>query len=264
MATVPELVAKLSLTPHPEGGFYKETFRDAAPAPGGGGRGASTAILCAGRTRFCRSTASMTRRRGAPAPAAPVRRRPQHPLQAPTPCSSRPPPATPAPNPNPPTPTPATPQLSRYLLPAGAKSKLHRLDASECWHAYMGAAPRAAAGARPTDAAAGAWRRALGGAPRARSRRRAPAPHPTRPSAPRPPPPQKGGPITIVELDPATRGARTTVLGHDLAAGQVGWRGWQKADGPASAEAGARAALVPQAWARRPTSRGPPHPLRPT
>lgn len=25
-----------------------------------------------------------------------------------------------------------------YLLPAGAKSKLHRLDASECWHAYLG------------------------------------------------------------------------------------------------------------------------------
>lgn len=27
-----------------------------------------------------------------------------------------------------------------YLLPAGAKSKLHRLDASECWHTYLGAA----------------------------------------------------------------------------------------------------------------------------
>lgn len=27
-----------------------------------------------------------------------------------------------------------------YLLPAGAKSKLHRLDAAEMWHAYKGAA----------------------------------------------------------------------------------------------------------------------------
>lgn len=95
------LVQQLGLQPHPEGGFYRETFRDAAPAGGGGagGRAASTAIL--------------------------------------------------------------------YLLPAGAKSSLHRLDASECWHAYM------------------------------------------------------GGPLTIVELDPAAGGARTTVLGHDLGAGQV-------------------------------------------
>lgn len=99
MPSAAELVQILGLQPHPEGGFYKETFRDDAAAASGSGRAASTAIL--------------------------------------------------------------------YLLPAGAKSKLHRLDASECWHAYM------------------------------------------------------GGPITIVELDPSTSGARTTVLGHDLAAGQV-------------------------------------------
>jgi hypothetical protein len=73
--TVEQLVQRLEMLPHPEGGFYKETFRDAArvTVDGGGTRGASTAIL--------------------------------------------------------------------YLLPAGAKSRLHRLDASECWHAYAGAAP---------------------------------------------------------------------------------------------------------------------------
>jgi uncharacterized protein len=36
-----EIIAKLALQPHPEGGFYKETFRDDA---GDGGRGSCTAI----------------------------------------------------------------------------------------------------------------------------------------------------------------------------------------------------------------------------
>jgi len=35
------LIATLELQPHPEGGHYKETFRD---APADGGRGAMTAI----------------------------------------------------------------------------------------------------------------------------------------------------------------------------------------------------------------------------
>lgn len=35
------LIATLELQPHPEGGHYRETFRD---APAGGGRGAMTAI----------------------------------------------------------------------------------------------------------------------------------------------------------------------------------------------------------------------------
>ena len=39
--TPDEVVRLLGLAPHPEGGFYREAFRDAAPA---GGRGASTAI----------------------------------------------------------------------------------------------------------------------------------------------------------------------------------------------------------------------------
>lgn len=39
--TADEVVRLLGLAPHPEGGFFRETFRDAAPA---GGRGASTAI----------------------------------------------------------------------------------------------------------------------------------------------------------------------------------------------------------------------------
>ncbi len=39
--TAEEIVERLGLQPHPEGGFYRETFR--APAPDGG-RGASTAI----------------------------------------------------------------------------------------------------------------------------------------------------------------------------------------------------------------------------
>jgi predicted cupin superfamily sugar epimerase len=36
-----QVIAALGLAPHPEGGFFRETFRDAGPA---GGRGASTAI----------------------------------------------------------------------------------------------------------------------------------------------------------------------------------------------------------------------------
>jgi predicted cupin superfamily sugar epimerase len=39
--TAEEVVRLLDLAPHPEGGFYREAFRAAAPA---GGRGASTAI----------------------------------------------------------------------------------------------------------------------------------------------------------------------------------------------------------------------------
>lgn len=38
--TADEAIALLNLAPHPEGGHFRETFRDA----GGGGRGASTAI----------------------------------------------------------------------------------------------------------------------------------------------------------------------------------------------------------------------------
>jgi len=93
-----QMVKRLGMQPHPEGGYFKETFRDTATVSSASTRAASTAIL--------------------------------------------------------------------YLLPAGAKSRLHRLDASECWHAYL------------------------------------------------------GGPITIVELDVATQGVKTTVLGHDLAGGQ--------------------------------------------
>ncbi len=40
--TADELIAKLGLTPHPEGGYFKETFRDAVS--GSEGRAASTAI----------------------------------------------------------------------------------------------------------------------------------------------------------------------------------------------------------------------------
>jgi predicted cupin superfamily sugar epimerase len=40
--TADEVAAILGLRPHPEGGFFRETFRDAEGA--GGGRGASTAI----------------------------------------------------------------------------------------------------------------------------------------------------------------------------------------------------------------------------
>jgi predicted cupin superfamily sugar epimerase len=39
--TVEELIKVLDLAPHPEGGFYRETWRD---RPAGGGRGAGTAI----------------------------------------------------------------------------------------------------------------------------------------------------------------------------------------------------------------------------
>jgi uncharacterized protein len=38
------IISALGLAPHPEGGYYRETFRDSAPAPGLDGRGASTAI----------------------------------------------------------------------------------------------------------------------------------------------------------------------------------------------------------------------------
>lgn len=40
MATAAGIIAELGLSPHPEGGWYAETFRDAP----GGGRGHSTAI----------------------------------------------------------------------------------------------------------------------------------------------------------------------------------------------------------------------------
>ncbi len=39
--TADEIIALLGLAPHPEGGYFRETFRDVAPD---GGRGASTAI----------------------------------------------------------------------------------------------------------------------------------------------------------------------------------------------------------------------------
>jgi predicted cupin superfamily sugar epimerase len=48
--TASEIVALLQLAPHPEGGWFRETFRD---APGADGRAASTAIyylLAAGQT----------------------------------------------------------------------------------------------------------------------------------------------------------------------------------------------------------------------
>lgn len=41
MTTAKEIVRLLDLAPHPEGGWFRETFRDAAPA---GGRAHSTAI----------------------------------------------------------------------------------------------------------------------------------------------------------------------------------------------------------------------------
>lgn len=42
MPTAADIIARLSLTPHPEGGHYRETFRDTHLI---GGRPASTAIL---------------------------------------------------------------------------------------------------------------------------------------------------------------------------------------------------------------------------
>ena len=63
-----DIVRRLGLAPHPEGGFYRETFRD-TQAPGG--RAASTAIY--------------------------------------------------------------------FLLPGGAPSRWHRVDAAEGWHHYAGA-----------------------------------------------------------------------------------------------------------------------------
>ena len=42
MLSAQEIIRELSLAPHPEGGFFRETFRDGAPA--GAGRAASTAI----------------------------------------------------------------------------------------------------------------------------------------------------------------------------------------------------------------------------
>src|SRR5678810_499996 len=41
MSTADEIIARLDLQPHPEGGHYRETWRDPSPA---GGRGAGTAI----------------------------------------------------------------------------------------------------------------------------------------------------------------------------------------------------------------------------
>jgi len=66
--SVTEIVRLLDLAPHPEGGFYRETFRD---PHGAGGRAVSTAIY--------------------------------------------------------------------FLLPGGAPSRWHRVDAAEGWHHYAGA-----------------------------------------------------------------------------------------------------------------------------
>jgi len=66
--TAEAIIARLELVPHPEGGFYRQTFEDAA---GPDGRARSTAIY--------------------------------------------------------------------YLLPAGARSHWHRVDAVEVWHYYAGA-----------------------------------------------------------------------------------------------------------------------------
>jgi len=49
MDTADQIIAALGLTPHPEGGWYRETFRDPGPGPAGqtgppAGRGAFTAI----------------------------------------------------------------------------------------------------------------------------------------------------------------------------------------------------------------------------
>lgn len=63
-----EVVRRLALAPHPEGGFYRETFRDAAQTPDG--RAVSTAIY--------------------------------------------------------------------FLLPCGAVSAWHKVDAAEVWHFYAG------------------------------------------------------------------------------------------------------------------------------
>jgi len=68
MPTVADLVRDLQLQPHPEGGFYRETYRAAHPADGD--RAASTMIY--------------------------------------------------------------------FLLPAGEVSRLHRIDADEGWHHYLG------------------------------------------------------------------------------------------------------------------------------
>lgn len=70
LPAVEELVRDLRLLPHPEGGFYRETYR--APASVDGGRAAATMIY--------------------------------------------------------------------FLLPAGQVSRLHRIDADEGWHHYLGGA----------------------------------------------------------------------------------------------------------------------------
>ncbi len=42
--TAADVIRLLELKPHPEGGHFRETFRDAPPHPEGGGRAASTAM----------------------------------------------------------------------------------------------------------------------------------------------------------------------------------------------------------------------------
>jgi uncharacterized protein len=69
-ATADDIIRHLGLQPHPEGGFYRETFRD--PSQVGEGRAASTAIY--------------------------------------------------------------------FLLAQGQQSRWHRIDATEIWHWYAGAA----------------------------------------------------------------------------------------------------------------------------
>jgi uncharacterized protein len=61
--TAEDVIRLLRLQPHPEGGHYRETFRDSAATEAGSNRAASTAIyflLCAGEVS--RAAAAWNRR----------------------------------------------------------------------------------------------------------------------------------------------------------------------------------------------------------
>lgn len=121
---VAEIIQQLNMLPHPEGGYYKETFRDSRKVWG-------QKEACYRLDPVCSEPHSLAIR-WQPAPC----------LHTCRPCvlqvdAGR-----------------AASTAILYLLPAGAKSKLHRLDASECWHAYLGAPPPVVAS---PAALAGTW-----------------------------------------------------------------------------------------------------------
>ena len=104
--TAEDVVNLLGLNPHPEGGFYRETFRDTASAKADVFHFASPEARRSASPEARRSASPEARRS-----ASPEARR-------------------------------SASTAIYFLLPAGVVSRWHRVDAAEVWHWYAGASLR--------------------------------------------------------------------------------------------------------------------------